>query len=343
MSDYDYDLPEALIAQHPAARRDASRLMVLDRDGASIRHSLFRDLPALLRPGDCLVVNETRVFPARLKGIRPGTGGAVELLLIRQVGDLWEAMARPGRRLRPGTEVAFPDEDLKAVVEEVLPTGRRMVRFQGTTSLAEVLERRGHVPLPPYIRREDVSADRDRYQTVYARAPGAVAAPTAGLHFTSGLLGKIGELGVETAPILLHVGSGTFQPVEVEDPTRHEMDAEYYEVSPEAAEKVNRCRREGGRLVAVGTTSVRVLESCAEDSGGGWCLRPGSGWTDLFIYPPRPFRLVDGLITNFHLPKSTLLMLVSAFAGLEFVLQAYAEAVEEGYRFYSYGDAMYIQ
>jgi S-adenosylmethionine:tRNA ribosyltransferase-isomerase len=251
-------------------------------------------------------------------------------------------MARPGRRLRPGSEVAFPGADLKAVVEAVLPSGRRMVRFQGGAPLAEVLERRGHVPLPPYIRREDTPADRDRYQAVYAKTTGAVAAPTAGLHFTPELLKAVRDMGVSVTPILLHVGPGTFKPVEVEDPTQHRMDAEYYEVTPEAAGNVNATRRKGGRIVAVGTTSVRVLESCAEAGDAGWALKAGSGWTETFIYPPYAFRLVDALVTNFHLPRSTLLMLVSALAGREFVLRAYQEAVCEGYRFYSYGDAMLI-
>ena len=343
LSDFDYDLPEELIAQHPAERRDASRLMVLNRADESIRHGRFSDLPGLLKADDCLVINETRVFPARLKGVRPGSGGSVELLLIRKEGDLWEAMARPGRRLRVGAEVAIPDEDLVALVEAVLPSGHRMVRFKGSASLDDVLERRGHVPLPPYIKREDVPEDRDRYQAVYARTSGAVAAPTAGLHFTPELLAEVRSAGVEVVPILLHVGPGTFKPVEVDDPTQHEMDAEYYEVTAEASEKITACRAAGGRVVAVGTTSVRVLESCAAQESGRRALRPGSGWTQLFIYPPYEYRLVDVLITNFHLPRSTLLMLASAFAGRDFMMRAYEEAIRERYRFYSYGDAMIIQ
>ncbi len=342
LSDYDYDLPEDLIAQHPAAERDGSRLMVLNRKDRVIGHALFRDLPDYLAPGDCLVINETRVFPARLKGYRPGSGGAVELLLLRQEGELWEALARPGRRLRVGAEVAFPDEDLKAVVEGVCASGRRLLRFSGSASVAEVLERRGHIPLPPYIRREDLPEDRERYQAVYARTPGAVAAPTAGLHFTPELLDRVRASGVEVAPILLHVGPGTFTPVAEEDPGRHEMDAEFFEVSLEAVERVNRCRERGGRVVAVGTTSVRALESAAFQEGDGRVLKPRSGWTRLFIYPPYSFRLSDVLISNFHLPRSTLLMLVSAFADRAFVLEAYREAVRQDYRFYSYGDAMLI-
>jgi S-adenosylmethionine:tRNA ribosyltransferase-isomerase len=288
------------------------------------------------------VVNETRVIPARLKGYRPGSGGAVELLLLRQEGELWEALARPGRRLRVGAEVTFPGEDLRAVVEGVCPSGRRLIRFSGSASLKEVLERRGHVPLPPYIRREDLPEDRERYQAVYARTPGAVAAPTAGLHFTPGLLERVRDTDVEIVPVLLHVGPGTFSPVLEEDPTRHEMEAEFFEVTPEAADRINRCRQRGGRVVAVGTTSVRTLESAAAEEANGGVLKPGSGWTRLFIYPPYSFGLSDVLITNFHLPGSTLLMLVSAFADRTFVLDAYREAVRLGYRFYSYGDAMLI-
>ena len=341
-SDYDYDLPETLIAQHPVAERDASRLMVLDRDTHRISHRVFRDLPEFLRSGDCLVVNETRVFPARLKGYRPGSGGAVELLLLHQEGDLWEAMARPGRRLRVGAEVVFPDEPLKAVVEGVCPSGNRLFRFVGEASLKAVLDRQGHIPLPPYIRREDAPEDRERYQTVYAQTPGAVAAPTAGLHFTEALLDRVRQMGVEIARILLHVGAGTFKPVTVADPAQHEMDAEAFAVTSEAAETVNRCREAGGRIVAVGTTSVRTLESAAVPDGTGWTLQSQSGWTRLFIYPPYPFRLVDALITNFHLPRSTLLMLVSALVGRDSVMEAYREAVRQQYRFYSYGDAMLI-
>lgn len=340
LSDYDYDLPEDLIAQHPVAERDGSRLMVLDPENRGIRHALFRDLPDFLQPGDCLVINETRVFPARLKGYRPGSGGAVEFLLLRREGEVWEALVRPGRRLRVGAEVAFPEEDLTAVVEAVCESGRRLLRFRGSASVEEVLERKGRIPLPPYIRREDLPEDRERYQAVYARTPGAVAAPTAGLHFTPELLNRVRAVGVEIAPVLLHVGPGTFKPVLEE--ARHEMDAEFFNVGADAADRVNRCRQRGGRVVAVGTTSVRALESAAVQDGDGWALRPRSGWTRLFICPPYSFRLADVLITNFHLPRSTLLMLVSAFAGRPFVLEAYREAVRQGYRFYSYGDAMLV-
>lgn len=342
LADFDYVLPEELIAQYPASERDAARLMVLDRKTGRIDHTVFRSIPDFLRPGDCLVVNETRVFPARLNGYRSVTGGAVELLLVRPNGACWEVLARPGRRLREGAEVAFPDVDLVAEVTGVLPSGRRMVRFKGGSTLADLLESRGRIPLPPYIRREEEPADRERYQSVYARTRGAVAAPTAGLHFTSELLDRIRGTGVEIVPVLLHVGPGTFKPVDVTDPRRHEMDAEYFEIGPAAAEKVNEGRRNGRRIVAIGTTTVRALESSVSRSGDSWTLNPGSGWTRLYVYPPYRFRLTDALVTNFHLPRSTLLLLVAAFADRAFILKAYEEAVRKRYRFYSYGDAMLI-
>ena len=340
--DFDYSLPVDLIAQHPAPERDMSRLMVLNRAESSITHTTFRHLPDFLDPGDCLTVNESRVFPARLKGHRAETGGAVELLLLRRRGDLWEALVKPGRRLKAGGEIVLSDGDLTAVVEAVYPSGRRLIRFQGCTSLEAVLDQHGHIPLPPYIRREDLPEDRDRYQTVYARVPGAVAAPTAGLHFTPELLERLRASDVGVTPILLHVGPGTFKPVVKEDLRRHDMEAEYYEIGLDAAVEINRRRRAGGRAVCVGTTTVRALESAAERDGKRWAPVPGAGWTRLFIRPPYTYKLVDVLITNFHLPRSPLLMLVSAFAGREFVLKAYREAVLERYRFYSYGDAMLI-
>lgn len=342
-SDFYYGLPDNLIAQYPASERDGSRLMVLDRGHQTIDHRTFRDLAEFLRSGDCLVLNETRVFPARIKGYRVGTGGAVELLLLRPDGDCWEVMVRPGRRLRPGAEIGFGGSDLVAMIEEVLESGHRRIRFVGAGSLDELLATQGHIPLPPYIRREDDEKDRERYQTVYARVSGSVAAPTAGLHFTPELLKTIEEMGVSIARVLLHVGPGTFKPVTADDVHDHEMDAEFWEVCEGAAETVNRCRENGGRVIAVGTTSVRTLESAAGKEGSNWRLKSGSGWTRIFIYPPYDFRLVDGLVTNFHLPESTLLMLVSALAGREFVMQAYEDAVSEGYRFYSYGDAMFVQ
>ena len=341
-SDFYYDLPDELIAQFPAPERDGARLMVLDRQVQAISHRAFRDLPDFLRAGDCLVLNETRVFPARLRGFRAETGGAVELLLLRPDGDCWEVMARPGRRLREGAEIAFEGVDAVAVVKAVLDSGHRRVRFVGSASVDDLLAAQGHIPLPPYIRREDSAEDRERYQTVYARVSGSVAAPTAGLHFTPDLLARIEAMGVAVARVLLHVGPGTFKPVAVDDVRKHEMDAEFYEVGAEAAEAVNQCRADGGRVIAVGTTSVRTLETAAVRAEDGWRLQPGSGWTRLFLYPPYDFKLVDALVTNFHLPESTLLMLVSALAGREFVMDAYREAVDQRYRFYSYGDAMVI-
>ncbi len=342
LSDYDYDLPTGLIAQHPVSERDRSRLMVLRRREQKIEHVRFSDLPGFLASGDCLVVNETKVFPARLRGVRVESGGAVELLLIRRDGDLWETLVRPARRLRVGAEVRLLDSAVTAVVEAVGPSGRRRVRFEGDEPLEDVLNRIGEVPLPPYIRREAEADDRERYQTIYARKRGAVAAPTAGLHFTDGLLARIRGVGVGMVPIVLHVGPGTFRPVEVEDPSAHDVEAEFFEVSAGSAERISRCRREGGRVVAVGTTSVRTLESVAEKEGQDWIAQPDSGWTGLFITPPYPFRLVDALITNFHLPRSTLLMLVCAFASRTLVLEAYEQAIQERYRFCSYGDAMLI-
>ena len=341
-SDFYYELPNHLIAQYPTAERDESRLMVANRTHREIAHRTFRELPNFLHAGDCLVLNETRVFPARLKGYRPITRGAVELLLLHPNGDTWEAMARPGRRLRIGAEIAFEGSDLIAIVEEVLDSGNRRVRFEGKGSLDELLKTHGHVPLPPYIRREDRASDKARYQTVYARVRGSVAAPTAGLHFTPGLLAKIEALDISLARILLHVGPGTFQPVKADDIRDHKMGAEFWKIDESAAETVNRCRANGGRVIAVGTTSVRTLESAAVKIGSNWRLKSGSDWTHIFIYPPYDFRLVDGLITNFHLPESTLLMLVAAFMGRNFAMRAYREAVRKAYRFYSYGDAMMI-
>ena len=317
--------------------------MVANRTRREIAHRTFRDLPEFLRAGDCLVLNETRVFPARLKGYRPITRGAVELLLLHPNGDSWEAMARPGRRLRIGAEIAFEGSDLIAIVEEVLDSGNRRVRFEGKGSLDELLKTHGHVPLPPYIRREDRASDKARYQTVYARVRGSVAAPTAGLHFTPDLLAKIEALGVCLARIMLHVGPGTFKPVKADDVARPQNGGGILgKPMKAAAETVNRCRANGGRVIAVGTTSVRTLESAAVKNGSNWQLKSGSGWTHIFIHPPYNFRLVDGLITNFHLPESTLLMLVAAFMGRDFAMRAYREAVREAYRFYSYGDAMMI-
>lgn len=333
--DFDYALPQDRIAQHPVEPRDHARLMVLHRDSGKLEHRRFYEVVEYLREKDVLVVNETRVFPARLVGKRP-SGGKVELLLVRLVGEgTWEAMARPGRRVRPGERVLFGEGKLVGEVVEMREDGRRVVKFSGDP---EALRRLGRVPLPPYIRRPPTPEDRERYQTVYARVEGSVAAPTAGLHFTEELLEKLRKKGVEVAPIVLHVGPGTFRPVRGEI-SEHRMEAEYYEVPPRTAHVVNRARERGGRVVAVGTTSVRTLETVVDEGGR---VRPGRGWTELFIHPPYRFRAVDVLITNFHLPRSTLLMLVAAFAGRKRVLEAYREAVRLGYRFYSYGDAMLI-
>lgn len=312
--------------------------MVVDRATGSISHHVFSDFPNLITAGDCLVVNETKVFPARLRGHKKETGGQAELLLIRPEPDgTWVAMARPGRRLREGAEIAFGGDDTVAIIDAVNADGTRRVRFEG--DVTKLIERIGAIPLPPYISREATDEDVERYQTVYARTPGAVAAPTAGLHFTEQTLGALEQKGVHRASVLLHVGPGTFKPVEVEDVTTHAMDSEYYEVDADAAKTVATVRASSGRVVAVGTTSVRVLESQGDEDGR---LATGQGWTDIFIYPGYRFRVVDALLTNFHLPKSTLLMLVSALAGRDLMMTAYEEAVREGYRFYSYGDAMLI-
>jgi len=338
--DFDYELPPSSIAQEPAPRGD-SRLLVLDRTGPE-RHARVRDLPRSLCAGDLLVLNDTRVIPARLFGRRSAGGGQIELLLIEKIdrGDerTWDALAKPGRRAQPGTTIDFAT-GLTAVVTEKDPDGRHRLRF--SEPVEGHLDRLGHIPLPPYIHRPDTPEDRERYQTVYADKPGAVAAPTAGLHFSAGLLGEIAAAGVAIARVTLHVGIGTFKPVAVEALEDHRMDRERYEVSEEAAEAVRRTRGSGGRVVAVGTTVVRTLESAALAGSGE--VRPGSAATNLFITPGFRFQAVDALLTNFHLPRSTLLMLVSAFAGRERVLAAYAEAVREGYRFYSYGDAMFAE
>ena len=338
LSDFDYTLPESLIAQHPSDRRDGSRLMVVDRQTSNIQHCRFSDFGRFVNAGDRLVVNETKVFPARLRGHKLETGGQVELLLIRPKKDgRWVALARPGRRLREGATIIFEEEEVVATVAGVQEDGTRIVQFDGDVS--GLIERRGAIPLPPYIQRDPTESDAERYQTVYARTAGAVAAPTAGLHFTGEMLESLESQGVDRTTVLLHVGPGTFKPVEVQDVVNHRMDPEYYEVTDLAAEEIDRTRASGGRIVAVGTTSVRVLESQTDTWGR---LGSGSGWTDIFIYPGHSFKLVDALLTNFHLPRSTLLMLVSALAGRELIREAYDEAVRQEYRFYSYGDAMLI-
>jgi S-adenosylmethionine:tRNA ribosyltransferase-isomerase len=342
--DFDYPLPDELIAQYPAAQRDACRLLVLDRVSGAVTHRRFFDLTELLRPGDLLVFNNTRVIPARLFCRRPG-GGKVELLFTEKIDDrTWKALVRPARRLPPGASVSVATGSGSAVfvIESIEPGGERLVSLAsqgGPASIEDLLETAGSTPLPPYVRRSAVPEDREAYQTVYARVPGAVAAPTAGLHFTPEMLDTLNKRGVVIAEVTLHVGIGTFLPVKVADPADHVMHEERYELTPETAGKIARVKKSGGRVVAVGTTTVRVLEHCAAEHG---VPLAGRGRTGLKILPPYEFKVVDALITNFHLPKSTLLMLVSAFASREHILAAYAEAVRKGYRFFSYGDAMAI-
>ncbi|MBM3474943.1 MAG: tRNA preQ1(34) S-adenosylmethionine ribosyltransferase-isomerase QueA [Armatimonadetes bacterium] len=337
---FDYALPSELIAQEPAERRDQSRMMIVDREAGSFRDGRFEEIVGLLRPNDCLVLNDTRVIPARLVGRRMPSGGKAEVFLIRRLGEWeWEVLAKPGKKLRPGTQVSFGEGKLTVSITEESEGGLRRARFQGHGRWEALLDELGSTPLPPYIKRPEPRAeDRERYQTVYARHDGAVAAPTAGLHFTPGILGRLANLGVQTATVTLHVGWGTFQPIDAEQVEDHVMHEEYYEVLPAAADLVNAVRPVGGRIVAVGTTSVRTLETCASEG----CVRPRSGWTRCFIYPGYRFQAVDALLTNFHLPRSSLLMLVSAFAGRELTLDAYRAAVERRYRFYSYGDCMFI-
>ena len=336
-SDFYYDLPEELIAQTPLQKRDTSRLLALNRVTGEIAHKHFYDILDYLNPGDCLVMNDSRVLPARLLGHRP-TGGAVEVLLLRDLGDKkWECLVKPGRKMQVGNEVIFGNGELTATVVEVQETGNRVVEFHYEGIFLEVLERLGKMPLPPYIKEE--LQDQERYQTVYSRSVGSAAAPTAGLHWTNELLDKAREKGVKTAFVTLHVGLGTFRPVKVEDVTNHHMHSELCMISQETADILNQTRAEGGRIICVGTTSCRTLESLVNEDGS---FEAKSKWTEIFIYPGYQFKAMQGLITNFHLPESTLVMLVSAFAGRENVLAAYNEAVQERYRFFSFGDAMFI-
>ncbi|MCL2367503.1 MAG: tRNA preQ1(34) S-adenosylmethionine ribosyltransferase-isomerase QueA [Oscillospiraceae bacterium] len=336
-SDFHFDLPKELIAQTPLERRDASRLLTLDKVSGAVGHHQFTDLPELLNPGDCLVMNDSRVLPARLFGARE-SGGAVELVLLQDLGEgKWLSLSRPGRKVRPGTKLIFGDGELTATVLEAVEDGNRIIQFHYEGIFLEVLERLGRVPLPPYITEE--LEDAERYQTVYAKAPGSAAAPTAGLHFTPEILQRIEEKGVKLIWITLHVGLGTFRPVKAENITDHEMHPEYCIITEEAAQAINETRAAGKRVICVGTTSCRTLESRAEADG---TVLPYAGWTNAFIYPGYVFKCLDGLVTNFHLPESTLIMLVAALAGRENVLAAYNEAIRERYRFFSFGDSMFI-
>jgi len=336
-ADFDFQLPEELIAQTPLERRDASRLLTLDKTTGAVGHHHFYDLTKFLRPGDCLVLNDSRVLPARLIGHRP-TGGACEvLLLVDRGGDLWECLVRPGRKLKPGAQVIFGDGQLTATVEAELNDGKRAVRFYYQGIFLEILEQLGRMPLPPYIKAE--LEDLERYQTVYSRVMGSAAAPTAGLHFTPELLKQIQDMGVKVCYVTLHVGLGTFRPVKAENIQDHEMHSEFCMISQETADTINETKQSRGRVICVGTTSCRTIESFASEDG---MMSAHSGWTNIFIYPGYKFKVLDALITNFHLPQSTLIMLVSALAGREHVLAAYEEAVRERYRFFSFGDAMLI-
>ncbi|ODA41782.1 tRNA preQ1(34) S-adenosylmethionine ribosyltransferase-isomerase QueA [Desulfosporosinus sp. BG] len=337
LSEFDFDLPETLIAQHPVEPRDASRLMVVKRDSGGIEHHTFRDLVSFLKTGDVLVLNNTRVIPARLIGEKEGTEAKIEVLLLRRLElDVWEALVKPGKRLKVGQKVSFGQGILTGVLQDILENGNRRIHFSYSGLFETILDQLGQMPLPPYITAQ--LEDQERYQTVYAKERGSVAAPTAGLHFTPELLSELQKMGVQIVEILLHVGLGTFRPVKVDDIREHAMHSEYYRVDLEAAERINQAKQEGRRVIAVGTTAARTLES-AVDHGR---VVPGDGWTDIFIYPGYSFKIVDALLTNFHFPKSTLVMLVSALAGRKLILQAYEVAVRERYRFYSFGDAMLI-
>ncbi len=338
VNEFDYELPEELIAQDPLEDRASSRLLILDKETGQLQHRTFRDIREEIHPGDCLVINNTRVIPARLYGTREGTGALVEVLLLKRIGgDLWETLVRPGKKARPGMVLDFGGQ-MKGTVEDIVEDGNRRIRFSYEGIFEEILDRLGEMPLPPYITHK--LKDRERYQTVYAKYDGSAAAPTAGLHFTQELLEEIRAKGVRIAEITLHVGLGTFRPVKVDKVEEHHMHSEFYQVSEEAADLVNRTRAEGGRIIAVGTTSCRTLESASDEAG---VLHAGSGNTDIFIYPGYQFKIVDALITNFHLPKSTLMMLVSALAGKDNIMHAYQEAIRERYRVFSFGDAMFIR
>lgn len=338
LDEFDFDLPQGLIAQDPLEDRAGSRLLVLDKETGEVEHRMFRDILSFLHPGDCLVINDTKVIPARLMGNKVGTEAGIEVLLLkRRENDVWETLVKPGKKARVGAEVSFGDGILTGKVIGVEEEGNRLIQFSYEGIFEEILDQLGQMPLPPYITHE--LKDKNRYQTVYAKHEGSAAAPTAGLHFTTELLEQIERAGVLIAHVTLHVGLGTFRPVKVDNILEHHMHSEFYRIEQEEADKINAAKAGGGKVIAVGTTSCRTLESAADESG---LLKSGSGWTDIFIYPGYQFKILDALITNFHLPKSTLIMLVSALAGREYVLHAYEEAVQERYRFFSFGDAMYI-
>ena len=338
-SDFYYDLPQELIAQDPLEDRSSSRLLVLEKETGAVEHHVFRDVINELNPGDCLVINDTKVIPARLIGAKEETGAKIEVLLLKRgAGDVWETLVKPGRKAKPGTRISFGDGLLTGEVVDIVDEGNRLIRFEYEGIFEEILDQLGQMPLPPYITHQ--LKDKDRYNTVYAEHSGSAAAPTAGLHFTPELLTEIQAKGVGIARVTLHVGLGTFRPVKVDDVENHHMHSEFYMISEEAADKINRAKENGGRVICVGTTSCRTIESAADENGR---LKACSGWTEIFIYPGYRFQILDGLITNFHLPESTLIMLVSALAGKEHVLAAYKEAVREKYRFFSFGDAMFIK
>ena len=338
VKDFDYDLPEELIAQDPLEDRSSSRLMVLDKKTGEVSHHVFREIVKYLRPGDCLVLNNTKVIPARLFGVKEGTMAKIEILLLkRRQNDVWETLVKPGKKAKPGTKIIFGDGLLTGEVIDVVDDGNRLIQFSYEGIFEEILDKLGQMPLPPYITHQ--LKDKNRYQTVYAKYDGSAAAPTAGLHFTKELLQQVKDKGVDIAEVTLHVGLGTFRPVKVDNVLDHHMHSEFYMVSQEAADKINNAKKNGGRIISVGTTSTRTLEAASDENG---MLKECSGWTDIFIYPGYRFKVIDCLITNFHLPQSTLVMLVSALAGREHVLNAYKEAVEERYRFFSFGDAMFI-
>lgn len=336
--DFFFNLPEDQIAQDPLEDRSSSRLLVLNKNTGETSHHVFREIPDFLKSGDCLVINDTKVIPARLIGEKESTGGKVEVLLLkRKENDIWETLVKPGKKMKPGARVSFGGGLLKGQVVDVVDEGNRLIQFEYQGIFEEILDQLGQMPLPPYITHQ--LEDKNRYQTVYAKHSGSAAAPTAGLHFTPELLEKIKEMGVEIAHVTLHVGLGTFRPVKVENILEHHMHSEFYRIEASEAEKINRAKDSGHRVICVGTTSCRTIESAADETGH---LKESSGWTEIFIYPGYQFKILDCLITNFHLPESTLIMLVSALAGREHVLSAYEEAVEKGYRFFSFGDAMFI-